>query len=111
MFPLSIFLFFATALPPQQDTTPQLHFDRIPQAQQFAPIYLFPRKSIIMDQPPLASSNDCYMIRTYHFQRHDGQAPVLTGMTTCTPGSLLRQKKAAPAPGKFVPLTFGGEQR
>ena len=26
----------------------------------------------------------CYTMRTYYFQRQDGNAPVPTGMTTCT---------------------------
>ncbi len=111
MFPLSIFLFFAAAAPSQQDMTLQLDFGRTQQALQFTPMNVLPAKSIIMADPPPAQANDCYMIRSYHFQRHDGQAPVLTGMTTCTPGNLLRQKKASPAPGMFVPLALDSEER
>jgi hypothetical protein len=54
----------------------------------------------------------CFTVRSYFFHRQDGQAPVLTGMTTCTPANLLRQRQASPAPRvMFVPVGVQGEQQ
>ncbi|MGC2696105.1 MAG: hypothetical protein WA738_09965 [Candidatus Angelobacter sp.] len=106
MLPLSIFLFFATAAPPQQAAMPQLHVDRGMLVLQARPV-----DRLILESPLAAQDNTCLMIRTYHFHRQDGQAPVLTGMTTCTPASKLRQRQVSPGRVKFVPLALdSGEQ-
>ena len=56
--------------------------------------------------------NTCYTVRSYHFERQDGQAPVLTGMTTCTPARILEQKRVSPSRGLYVPLSLQpGEQK
>jgi hypothetical protein len=53
------------------------------------------------------TKNTCYALRSYHFERHDGQAPLLTGMSTCTPARILEQKRVSPAPGvKLVPMSL-----
>lgn len=57
----------------------------------------------------LQVKNTCYTVRSYHFKRQDGQAPVLTGMTTCTPARVLEQKRVSPAPGvKLIPMSLKG---
>ena len=49
----------------------------------------------------------CYTMRSYLFHRQDGQAPVLAGMTTCTPASVLQQRQVSPAPRVlYVPLSL-----
>jgi hypothetical protein len=52
-----------------------------------------------------AQSNTCYTIRSYHFRRQDGQAPVPAGMTTCTRANVFQQRQVTGDPrGLFVPL-------
>src|SRR5580698_880727 len=49
--------------------------------------------------------NTCYTIRSYHFRRQDGQAPVPAGMTTCTRANVFQQRQVTSDPsGLFVPL-------
>jgi hypothetical protein len=105
MWPLSLFLFFATAAPYQQDTTPQLHGDRSKLTLQMKRTD-GPRMRTLVEQ----QNNLCFTLRTYYFHRQDGQAPVLEGMTTCTPASALSQKQVSPKPGRFVPLVLKNGQ-
>lgn len=64
--------------------------------------------NIVVDQQPSQDSNICYTMRSYYFQRQDGLAPVLTGVSTCTPAKKLQQKRVSPEPGvMFVPLGLG----
>lgn len=52
-----------------------------------------------------AQDNTCYTIRSYHFRRQDGQAPVPAGMTTCTRANIFQQRRVTREPGGlFVPL-------
>jgi hypothetical protein len=37
--------------------------------------------------PNYLARADCYSIRSYVFERHDGNAPELVGETTCTPAN------------------------
>src|SRR5215475_5318335 len=39
------------------------------------------------------NSNVCFAIRSYIFKREDGNAPVLVGTTTCTPSTVLQQRR------------------
>lgn len=41
----------------------------------------------------LANRNTCYTMRSYIFQRQDGNAPVLLGTTTCTPANVGRSRQ------------------
>jgi len=41
----------------------------------------------------LANRDTCYTMRTYVFQRQDGNAPVLVGTTTCTPADTVRSQQ------------------
>jgi hypothetical protein len=101
MWPLGIFLLFATA-PPQQASPDLAHI--------FQPKLLamqYPRRTQVLDLGKAEESrrNTCFTMRSYFFRRQDGQAPVPAGMTTCTPASVLQQRQVSPAPGvKFVPL-------
>ena len=36
----------------------------------------------------------CFTMRTYYFKKHDGNAPELSGTTTCTPANVLRREQA-----------------
>jgi hypothetical protein len=40
----------------------------------------------------------CYTMRSYLFQRSEGEAPRLVGMTTCTPGNRFRTYHAGQKP-------------
>jgi hypothetical protein len=52
-----------------------------------------------------AKDNMCFTMRSYYFRRQDGQAPVLAGVSTCTPASKLQQRRVSPEPGElYVPL-------
>jgi hypothetical protein len=60
----------------------------------------------------IGNRNTCYTMRSYFFRRQDGLAPVPAGMTTCTPASVLQQKKVSPAPRvRFVPLGAQQDQQ
>ena len=48
----------------------------------------------------------CFAIRSYNFEREDGQAPRLVSTTTCTPGNRLMMKNATEAPKpRLVPAS------
>jgi len=52
-----------------------------------------------------SQENTCYTIRSYHFRRQDGQAPVPAGMTTCTRADVFQRRQVTSNPrGLFVPL-------
>ena len=110
MGPLSIFLFVATAAPQQQQLNVFQDFRnlKLPAAQhRQLPNDAMSRKSI--DE---SRRNTCYTMRSYFFRRHDGQAPVPAGMTTCTPASVLQQRQVSPRPSvKFVPLGATGNDQ
>lgn len=44
----------------------------------------------------------CFSIRSYVFARHDGNAPVLVGTSTCTPASTLRMEQTTYRPGELI---------
>ena len=102
MWPLSVFLFVATAAPQQ----PQLNVDQDFRALQL-PVMQHRQFDDSLGRKLLEQSrhNTCYTMRSYFFRRQDGQAPVPAGMTTCTPASVLQQRQVSPGPNvKFVPL-------
>jgi hypothetical protein len=102
MWPLSIFLFVATAAPPQQapDASQDFRTLTLPAMQHWLIDNAAPRK--LMDE---SRRNTCYTMRSYFFRRQDGQAPVPAGMTTCTPANVLQQRQVSPRPSvRFVPL-------
>src|SRR5207302_9259603 len=102
MWPLSIFLFVATAAPQQ----PQLNV-----AQGFRALQLPAMQHRQFDDSlgrkllDKGRRNTCYTMRSYFFRRQDGNAPVPAGMTTCTPASVSQQRQVSPRPTvEFVPL-------
>ena len=102
MWPLSIFLFVATAAPQQQPLDISQDFRNLKltvmQHRELGDVTA--RKFI-----PDPQRNTCFTMRSYFFRRQDGQAPVPAGMTTCTPASVLQQRQVSPRPSvKFVPL-------
>ena len=102
MWPLSIFLFVATAAPPQKPLNVSQDFRtlQLPAMQHRQLDDVTSRRFIIDTQ-----RNTCYTMRSYFFRRQDGLAPVPAGMTTCTPASILQQRQVSPRPQvKFVPL-------
>jgi hypothetical protein len=102
MWPLSIFLFVATAAPQQQPLDVFQDFGnlKLPAMQHKQQDDLTSHKFRYDPQ-----RNTCYTMRSYFFRRQDGLAPVPAGMTTCTPASVLQQRQVSPRPTvKFVPL-------
>ena len=104
MWPLSVFLFFATAAAPPQQKPLDVF-------QDFRQLQLPLMQHSQLDERTVRRLNDesrrntCFTMRSYFFRRQDGQAPVPAGMTTCTPASVLQQRQVSPAPDvKFVPL-------
>jgi hypothetical protein len=106
MWPLSIVLLFATAAPQQNAPVQQgAYVGKIPQVQQMARDRMNVLQRTV--HPSDFNQNTCFAIRSYHFERQDGQAPMLTAMTTCTPARILEQKRVSPAPGvMYVPLAL-----
>src|SRR5579859_762262 len=105
MLPLSVFLFLIAAAPAQQqkplDVFQDFHHLKLPvmQHRQFD-------KPTARKLTEEGQRNTCFTMRSYFFRRHDGQAPVPAGMITCTPASVLQQRKVSPVPDvKFVPLS------
>ena len=96
MWPLSIFLFLAAAAPQQQ----QKPLDVL---QDFRQLKLPAMQHRQFDQRTArrltgdSLRNTCFTMRSYFFRRQDGQAPVPAGMTTCTPASVLQQRKVSPS--------------
>jgi hypothetical protein len=110
MWPLSIFLFLAAAAaaPPEQKSLnafQDFHRLNLPVIQH-GQLNDAPTRRLIEE----SRRNTCFTMRSYFFRRHDGQAPVPAGMTTCTPASVLQQRQISPGPKvKFVPL--GAQQK
>jgi hypothetical protein len=103
MWPLTlIFLFAMSAAPQQNAPAPDGGYvGKIPQVLNLQPDHRLQRTL----RPEDFSSNLCFTIRSYHFRRQDGQAPVPAGVTTCTPALAFRQRKVSPAPrALYVPL-------
>ncbi len=102
MWPLSVFLFFATAVPQQKplDVSQDFLHLKLPVIQHSQFDDAMGRKLLQESQ-----RNTCYTMRSYFFRRQDGQAPVPAGMTTCTPANMLQQRQVSPVPRvMFVPL-------
>lgn len=110
MWPLSIVLLFATASPQNAPNADRAYIGTIPSLQDSlrGRVALAQRRLTL--SPGDFAPNTCFLIRSYHFRRQDGNAPVLAGMTTCTPSRMLEQKRVSPGRGLYVPLVFGGEQ-
>jgi len=102
MWPLSVFLFLATAGPQQKplDVSQDFLQLRLPIMQHSDFDGAMGRKLIEEGQ-----RNTCFTMRSYFFRRQDGLAPVPAGMTTCTPANILQQRQVSPAPPvMYIPL-------
>jgi hypothetical protein len=121
MWPLSIILLFAAAVPVPQQASSNLdgaYVGKVPQIKsslgkvpQIRGLQGHALQAGRLSPDELQVQNTCYAIRSYHFERHDGQAPLLTGMTTCTPGRILEQKRVSPERGLYVPLSLQNSDR
>ena len=108
MWPLTIVLLFATAGPQQNaPSAGEAYVGKIPPVVQLVQHNLLTRR---VSPQEMMNSSTCFLIRSYHFRRQDGNAPVLAGITTCTPSRILEQKRVSPEGGLYVPLVFSGEQ-
>ena len=57
-----------------------------------------------IDLSSTRDENTCWFIRSYNFEREDGAAPVLKGVTTCTPSKKNELRRAKKRGAEFVPL-------
>ncbi len=113
MWPLSLVLLVAIAAPQQGPANlqgdyvgkvPQIKsaLGKVPQPNGQGG-HAVPSRRVSPDD--LQAKNTCYTLRSYHFERHDGQAPALTGVSTCTPANKLQQRQVSPSPGVlYVPM-------
>lgn len=103
MWPLVVVLLFAAAAPQQGSSNSDgAYVGKVPQIKNLRGPQLQVRRVPLDD---LQAKNTCYTVRSYHFERQDGQAPMFTGMTTCTPANKLQQRRVSPRPGTlYVPM-------
>lgn len=103
MWPLAVVLLFAGAALQQGSCNSNgAYLGKIPQIKSFSSYPLLVRR---VSREELQAKNTCYTVRSYHFERQDGQAPVLTGVSTCTPANKLQQRRVSRNPGSlYVPL-------
>lgn len=53
---------------------------------------------------PFGDTDLCFAIRSYVFERQDGNAPVLVRTSTCTPASTIQRRQVADPPkARLVP--------
>ena len=103
MWPLGILFLFATAAPQKNPVT----FVHDPNQAQSSAAYL---NAPADQQQDL--QNTCYTIRSYFFEKLDGQAPVPKGMTTCTPANISQQRRILRTPDMLLmPLALRDGQQ
>jgi|SRR5581483_4101592 len=102
MWPLMIVLLFATAAPQQsQSNADGAYVGKIPQIKSLLGHPL----QVSRVSPDQLRDKTCYTVRSYHFERQDGQAPTLTGVSTCTPANKLQQRRVSRTPETlYTPL-------
>ena len=110
MWPLSVFLFLAAAAaaPPQQkplDVFQDFHHLKLP-VMQHRQLDNLTGRTLTGE----SRRNTCFTMRSYFFRRQDGQAPVPAGMITCTPASVLQQRKVSPVP-ELILVPLGSQQQ
>lgn len=103
MWPLGIVL-LVSLMPPVQDASKAqntlpiplpYHLGAAPQFQIKPPLFQRNSKRMLQDLP--RDANICYAIRSYIFKREDSRAPVLVKTMTCTPSSVLMERRVSPA--------------
>lgn len=55
---------------------------------------------------PSTNEGTCWFIRSYNFEREDGEAPELKDVTTCTPSHKNELRRAKKRGAGFVPLVW-----
>jgi len=50
----------------------------------------------------------CFTMRSYIFERQDGNAPILVGTTTCTPAGQIRDRRIHGKEQLLVPMNLQG---
>jgi len=101
MLPLAVFLLISGS--PQAVAAPLIN----PGTNYAVPQLNHLQQNVVPRLDGYWQAPTCYTVRSYRFRRQDGQAPVLAGVTTCTPADTLRQKQVSPGPVKLEPLNFG----
>lgn len=116
MWPLYLVFIFATAAPQQnsQNIIPSIQQKLPPQIMRLDDQQVSQLAESQLAESQLAESkrNTCYTIRSYYFRRQDGQTPVPAGMTTCTPATVLQQRRVTSGPrGLFMPLGLKADEQ
>lgn len=109
MWPLNVFLFLIAAAPAAQQKPLDVFQDfrqLKPPAMQQRQLDKLTARQLIEEQ----QRNTCYTMRSYFFRRQDGQAPVPAGMITCTPASVLQQRRVSPVP-ELILVPLGAQQK
>ena len=109
MWPLGVLL-LVSLMPPGQDANRAQSIPQIPM-----PYYLGPAPEFRFTPPSFhfkmvhkdvpRDANICYAIRSYIFVREDSHAPVLVKTMTCTPSSVLMERRVSPMPARLVPAS------
>jgi hypothetical protein len=74
-------------------------------SERFRDWRIYPGETKMMDDGLGRTTNMCLKIRSYIFERQDGNAPRLVGMTTCTPASKFTAKRAVAPQWGVYPAT------
>jgi hypothetical protein len=108
MWPLHFVFLLAFAAQPQQASSVEFKPDTTRLQEQVQMRRQLQQKDFETRQ----KANVCYFIRSYHFRRQDGLAPVPAGVTTCTPAEAFRQKQVNATPRvMYVPLGLQPEEQ
>ena len=100
---LSLLLLFGLG-PPQGYQVQPLTPDELMNGLMLYPAQQARKLDRIQIDQMQSSNTFCFAIRSYIFEREDGNAPVLVGTTTCTPSSVFRSKRVGDGKARLIPL-------
>lgn len=97
-----------SALAQQESTDPAPSDSNSPRQWTFStnPIQQPRFNSPIFVAPEGTAQNTCWFIRSYVFERKDGEAPVFKRETVCTPSKANSLRRAKKRPARLVPLDW-----
>jgi hypothetical protein len=95
-----------SAVAQQQNTAPTSSDSNSTSQRNFStdPIQRPRFDSPMVVSPGSSDQNTCWFIRSYIFERNDGEAPVLKRETVCTPSKANSLQRAKQRPARLVPL-------
>lgn len=87
----------------QNSSQEPAQLEPVPQFQQRQGM-LYARGFRAQQDLPGLNSHMCLALRVYHFERNDGNAPVLVKTLTCTPNTVFLKRAGPPPKGPYMPL-------